>query len=252
MTACYFDCQVIGLNNFCFFADVRQQVALSKNTLLPILASNQVCSIFGLHPKFSAIQSLYDEGDLLFFANTGVMSQPVNKDNYYVLTNTQLFAHNHMRREARRVDPDDAAMGTGILGRMSDILTRQGRNVGAFSVGGFSVALVGQPGVSKSPFIVDRNGVPPLYFNEILDDLDKLHNVSHTDSGIFADTWSSSLMESLGANQLLSAGLADVTVNVEFPQTHLGSTLQTISKLIATKDLRGVDLDTFYTEMGGK
>merc|ERR1719416_145840 len=83
------------------------------------------------------------------------------------------------------------------------------------------------------------------------EELSKLHNVSHAKSGIFADTWSSSLMKSLGVNKLLSAGLSNVTINVEFPETYLGYTLETVSKLIATKDLRGADLDTFYIEMGG-
>ena len=232
--------------------DVRQQVAIPRNRLLPISASDQVCSTFGLHPELSTIQNLYNEGDLLFFANTGVLSQPVNKDNYYILTNTQLFAHNHMQREAKRIDPYEVASGTGILGRMADILTRQGRNVGSFSVDRFSVALVGKPGVTKAPFIVDRNGVPQLYFDDMSEELSKLHNVSHAESGIFADTWSSSLMKSLGVNKLLSAGLSNVTINVEFPETYLGYTLETVSKLIATKDLRGADLDTFYIEMGGK
>jgi len=231
---------------------VRQQVAIPRNRLLPISASDQVCSTFGIHPELTAIQTLYNEGDLLFFANTGVMSRPVNKDNYYILTETQLFAHNHMQRETKRIDPFDSSIGTGILGRMADILSLKGRNVGSFSVDQFSVALIGEPGITKAPFIVDRNGIPQLYFDDMLDDLDKLHNISHTESGIFADTWSSSLMESLGVNQLLSAGLANLTVTATFPNTLLGQSLETVSKLIATKDLRGVDVDTFYVEHGGR
>ena len=234
------------------FIDVRQQVAISRDRLLEISTPNQVCSKFGVHPEFTAIKDLYDDGDLLFFANTGVLSQPVNKNNYNVLTNTQLFAHNHMQREAKRVDPYDISSGTGVLGRMSDVLTRKGMNVGSFSVDGFSVALAGLPGVSTSPFIVGRNGVPEVHIDDISEDLNKLHNISQIESGIFADTWSSSLMESLGANNLLGAGLANVTVNVDFPQTSLGSSLQTISRLIATKDLRGADAGFFYVQKGGK
>ena len=68
----------------------------------------------------------------------GVLSQPVNKENYYVLTNTQLFAHNHMQRETKRIDPYESASGTGVLGRMSDVLTGKGHNVGSFSIDRFS------------------------------------------------------------------------------------------------------------------
>lgn len=57
------------------FMDIRAQVAIAKDNLLPIDADNQVCSKFGLHPDFPDIQSLYDEKDLMFFANTGVMTR---------------------------------------------------------------------------------------------------------------------------------------------------------------------------------
>jgi hypothetical protein len=225
---------------------------LAKNQLLPIPASNQVCTEFGLHPQLPAIKALYESEDLLFFANTGVLSQPVNKDNYYILTNTQLFAHNHMQRETKRVDPYEASSGTGVLGRMTDILTREGSNIGSFSVDRFSVALAGKPSISDAPMIVDRGGVPQVYLDDIKADLAKLHNISHLDSGIFADTWSSSLMESIGTNDRLSAELESVTTQVDFPNSYLGQSLETISRLIATRHVRGVDVDTFYIEKGGK
>ena len=69
----------------------------------------------------------------MFFANTGVMSQPVNKHNYWELTNTQLFAHNHMQKEAKRVDPYDVSEGTGVLGRMGDVMNRQLTDMGGNS-----------------------------------------------------------------------------------------------------------------------
>lgn len=231
--------------------DVRQQVALAKNRLLPIAASDQVCSEFGLHPELSAIKDLYNEEDLLFFANTGVLSQPVNKDNYYILTNTQLFAHNHMQRETKRVDPYEISSGTGVLGRMTDVLSREGHNTGSFSVDRFSVALVGKPGISDAPMIVDRRGVPQVYLDDTKDALSRLHNITDTNRGVLADTWSSSLMKSIGTNELLSDELQDLTTQVTFPDTYLAQTLETVSRLIATRDVRGVDVDTFYIETGG-
>ena len=231
---------------------MRQQVAIPKNQLLPISATDQVCSEFGLHAELPAIKTLYDDQDLLFFANTGVLSQPVNKDNYYALTNTQLFAHNHMQRETKRIDPYETSRGTGVLGRMADVLTRDGHNVGSFSVDRFSVALVGKPGVSGSPMIVNRYGVPEVHLDDTKAILPHLHNTTQPDSGYFAEAWSASLMDSIATNELLRSELETRTTQVEFPDTYLGSTFETISKLIATRDIRGVDVDTFYIERGGK
>ena len=225
---------------------------MPKNNLLPISASGQVCSKFGLHPQLPAIKALYDDEDLLFFANTGVLSQPVNKKNYNILTNTRLFAHNHMQRETKRVDPYKSTGGTGVLGRMTDVLARKGHNVGSFSVDRFSVALVGKPGGSEPPIIVSRSGVPEIYLDDTEADLTKLHNTSDVDSGIFAESWSSSLINSIGTNKLLSTQLANVATHVQFPSSSLGRSLETVSRLIATRHVRGVDVDTFYIEKGGK
>ena len=219
---------------------------------MPIDATKQVCDKFGIHPSLPVVKSLYDDEDLLFFANTGVLSQPVTKENYYELTNMQLFAHNHMVRETERIDPYEYMSGTGVLGRMRDILVDNGHNVGSFTVDGFSAALTGETGKSDAPIKVTATGVPEMYLEETEEYLSKLHNVSVEDSGLFAETWSSSLMESVETNKLLSSELKNVTTIIEFPRNYLGRTMETVAHLIATREARGVDIDTFYIQRGGE
>ena len=231
---------------------MRQQVALSKNILLPISATGQVCSEFGIHPQLPAIKQFYDDEDLLFFANTGVLSRPVTKDNFYTLTNVQLFAHNAMQLQAQKIDPYDINGGTGILGRMSDVLTGEGHNVGSFSVDRNSIALVGKPGGSPTPMTVNSRGLSELHLDDIIDVLPNLHNTSELGSGIFAEKWSGSLLNAIETNDLLSEGLANVTTTVQFPDTYLGYTLSTVARVIATREIRGTDVDMFYIEQGGK
>jgi len=79
-----------------------------------------------------------------------------------------------------------------------------------------------------------------------------LHRATSHDSGIFAETWSASMMESLGINHLLSSELQDVSTHTVFPNAYFASQLQTVARLIATREARGVDTDTFYVEIGGK
>ncbi len=57
------------------YLDIRKQVAIPKDNLLQIETENQICTKYGVHPKLTAIQRLYNDGDLMFFANTGAMSQ---------------------------------------------------------------------------------------------------------------------------------------------------------------------------------
>ena len=234
------------------YLQVRAQVAIPKTSSLPISASNQVCETFALHPNLTFLQSLYNDGDLALFANTGILTRPVNKNNWSVLTQTNLFAHNHCQEETKRVDPLKSSVGTGVLGRMTDALTSYGQNIGSFSVDRFSVAVIGAPGVSPTAMIVNRNGVPNISISEdILNLIASLNQETAADSGFFAETWSSSWTESVATSQLLNTALSSVSTSVQFPNNYLGSQLQTVSRLIQTRDERGVDTDTFYVEIGG-
>ena len=51
-----------------------------------------------------------------------------------------------MQMAAQRVDPLKAGNSTGVLGRIRDALTKQGKSVGAFSIDANSISLIGEPG----------------------------------------------------------------------------------------------------------
>ncbi len=168
------------------------------------------------------------------------------------MTYSSLFAHNTQQREAKRIDPYDAYSNTGVLGRMTDVLAGMGHNVGTFSVDRFGLAVVGSPGVSAAPIIVDWQGIPPMYFNEIDEMIGSLHNLTVSDSGFFGETWSDELMKSLTTNSLLTETLKDKETETVFPASHLSQQFATVSRLIKSRESRGVDRDTFYVEIHGE
>ena len=107
----------------------RTTIAMTEEERIRIIdATGQPCEQFAIHEDLPIVERLYNDGDLAFFANTGVLDAPVTKDNYYSVTRTELFAHNTMQQEAQRIDPWDSAPGTGILGRMCDVLLDKGYN----------------------------------------------------------------------------------------------------------------------------
>ncbi len=175
----------------------------------------------------------------------------MDKSNYNFLTNTQLFAHNHMQKETKRVDPYETSYGTGVFGRVGDILANRGHNVGSFSVNTFSVAVSGDARITGAPTIVNDNGVPPIYLGDIKQSIHSLHNVTTPDSGYFGEMWSSALINSLDVNELLSVELDGIETDTTFPDTHLGRRLETVARLMETREARGADIDTFYLEIGG-
>jgi len=128
------------------YKTVRGDIALIKSTLRTIQATDQVCSTFGVHSDLSTVQQLYKDGDLAFFANLGVLQQPVStsqKGSYRKLNSkTALFAHNTQQEEINSVDIYDDTAGQGILGRMADMLGLNGYTPGTVSVSQGAPALV--------------------------------------------------------------------------------------------------------------
>ena len=78
------------------YRNARGDIALAKEDLLPLdtNAASQQCSKFGIHPKLPILQYLYNESDALFLTNIGVLTEPMDRENYRQKSLTQLFAHN--------------------------------------------------------------------------------------------------------------------------------------------------------------
>ena len=58
-------------------------------------------------------------------------------------------------------------------------------------------------------------------------------------------------MKALDINDLLKEKIADATTKTAFPETYFGRQLETVAKLISTREDRGADKDFFYVELGG-
>lgn len=236
------------------YASVRGQIALSKDKLLTIDTNDdQVCNKFGLHPQLPVLQTLYEDEEALFFSNTGVLFEPVTKEDYAIKTTTQLFAHNFMQRETHTVGKD--TVGTGVLGRITDILSQNGYNTGSFSVTEDAKVLAGSPQESPPTFFIGRNGPSVLNPNPSDEDMTsiavQLNNPTSTSSGLFAKTWTDMMFEAGIQNELLQEVFQKHTVNTPFPNTKIGQQLQFISNIIKADQTMNMDRLLFNADMGG-
>lgn len=83
------------------YAQARGSVKLSLSSLLPIDATNQPCTKFGLHPRLSAFHKLYNDNDLAFVAGIGVLTQKVSQKDWDISTKTTLFSHNDSKYDVQ-------------------------------------------------------------------------------------------------------------------------------------------------------
>jgi len=240
------------------YAEIRGNIALDNETLLLIDTGGeqQPCDYFGIHYDLPVLQDLYDDGDLIFFANVGTLFKDVTKADWRSETKTQLFAHNIGTRDAQRIDPMKAYDGTGVFGRMSDVLTANGYNTGGISVASENYILIGEPQASPAPFYVDSRGVKEIFPNlpeELQESINDLNNASDVYSGLYGETWSQTLQNSIFQTELMKEALENATLFNEtlFPDSHLGRQFKMVAKAIEGRDTLGLDRCTFYLSMGG-
>jgi hypothetical protein len=210
-----------------YFAE-RTTIAVMEDERARVIdATGQPCSQFAIHEDLPIVERLYNDGDLAFFANTRVLDAPVNKENYYSVTRSELFAHNTMQQEAQRIDPWDTVQGTGVLGRMCDNLSAKGyspqpitvrrqeidllviaclsKNAILFSfcleiqVEDATVATVGVPGESIEPLIVSEDGLTEFAPQaeggdfDVRDFVEELNAATKLHISLFGETFSQRL-----------------------------------------------------------
>jgi hypothetical protein len=177
---------------------------------------------------------------------------------------TQLFAHNTMQEETKKVDPYDYYDGTGVLGRAKDVLAANGYNIDAISIDQSSVALDGSPGVSAASFVVPRNGVNTFATRPQKDvrPQKRIRGEKYFDiegygfSGIFAEQWSDVIFNGVrGATSLKSdlerlsnSSSAIWESNAPYKGSALSVSLKAVSQLMQTHSSRKTDRDVFYVE----
>lgn len=235
------------------YSNIRGSLALSKDSLLKINAKNQPCTAFGLHPNLPSLHKLYNDKNALFAANIGVLTEVVTKEDWWKKTDgkTSLFDHDGQQKEVKKVDVFGKTSGTGMLGRLAYELSLKGFEPVCLSIEGVSEAVQG----ILPTIVLSSSGIEPFDPSDSESTLgEKVKNINTmttTKSGLFGETWSSFLHDSLAENKLLHNILEDISIDSEFPDTHLGNQLKIVAKLIKTAKERGTDRDVFYVELGG-
>lgn len=251
--------QCHGKNLYKEYQLARGSIAISKVDLLQIDSSksNQQCKRFGLHPKLTFLQQLYDDGDALFFSGIGVLTRPVNKDDYVAKTKTQLFAHNTLQAELGRLDPNGEYIGTGMLGRLSDVLTSAKYSVNTFAVDASTAALEGVMLDSEKVSVGSKKGFQT--FNPSAPDgiVTPLATVINQNEGIsnnlHSKTWSKAMHEAIQRNNKFFWAYKNSKLENgwnSFPKTDIGRQLRMAAKMSDSSDCRGADRDIYYIETG--
>lgn len=244
------------------YAEIRDDVALSKDELLQISVPNgtQPCNVFGLHPGFQACQKLYEDGDAAWITNIGPLVEPLTMQEYDDESKSMpgsLFAHAAQQTCVMNVHADNPN-AKGVLGRIADSLTNQGISSGAYSISGETKVLENH-GIADMYDIIESDGVVKTFDEsetslELRSDINNL--TSRVSSSIFAETWSELVNSAMERTELLAGVLDITTLTQDFDaadDSDLGEQFETVAMVIkATSEGTLTNRrDAFYVNIGG-
>jgi uncharacterized protein (DUF1501 family) len=253
-----------GEDRYQQYLECRTDIALSKEMILPIDASEkspgskQACKRYGINWNMPTTKKLYDEGDVLFFANTGAMIAPVDKHDIHAKRDRpkSLFGHNTMTRYSMNLHASNFESSLGVIGRMMDDLAGRGATTATYSVGADRTADSLNPRNSTPYDILSAYGVKKLTYYTDLSIGEHVNNLtSQVSASPIAETWASQLRASVDRTNNLEDALRNAPpLKQEFKADHadnyLGMTMKQVAKLISiNKDTH--ERDAFHVRIGG-
>jgi uncharacterized protein (DUF1501 family) len=245
------------------YAAARSNLALNRDTLLPISPSNTGGVRYALHPSMTGLAGLFNGvpgGSVpraALVANTGPLLVPTSKaqwDARSVPLPDNLFSHSDQQSQWQSAIYERPSNGWGgrlterlvsdtTLNRGYSVLSVTGGNLwetGDRSLSAYKVSASGRFGFD----FYNPNGNDPLSvaITETLKD---------THQHLFEQGFVDVMGRSIEVQRVLTQALAGTTINTVFPDTGLGNQLRMVARLIAARDKLGLKKQCFFCSIGG-
>lgn len=249
------------------YAASRQNLAIAKNDLLPInpVSFASGSEPFGLHPAMTSLQQLFESEAASFVANVGPLIEPTTKDQFFsqsVALPPQLFSHNDQQDQWLSLRGKTPSK-TGWAGRMADLIRtnvagqQMATNASLFGTNTFQSAdetaayVMGATGPLEFGFMSSDPGAGLLYeqgqaFGRIID----APYQSIYERG-FAAVQRRAIDSAENVIAAIQAAENSGALTTVFPASQLGTQLETVAKLIASRDQLQMQRQIFFVATGG-
>jgi uncharacterized protein (DUF1501 family) len=242
------------------YARSRQNLAIARDSLLPINPLTSDGAQYGLHPRMAELARLFDAGRLAVVANVGPLIRPVSKAEVLARTAPlppQLFSHNDQQDQWSSLK-GQADIRSGWAGRAADAmassLTTQQMPINVSLVGN-SLLQIGQ---SSEPYVISTDGAIR-------------YNVLSPGAGLYAErramferllalrgaspvnrAFAAVNQRSLANADRINNALGSVApLATRLPATDLGRQLNMVARLIAARAPLAMRRQIFLVAIGG-
>ncbi len=240
-----------GIN---LYQSARGNLALPQASLLPVQNGTDV---YGLHPKLTEMQSLYNSGKAAILTNVGMLVAPgLDRQSYLngAAVPANLFSHSDQTNQWQTTVPN-GLIGTGWGGRLADAV--QAQNAGAafppvvdasgcglFCTGNQNFPSTVPPGGALQISGTQNNTARQQGMQSLLS-FDNGLKLVQSANGIVSrgNTYANTL------NGLLAAG---PVINTVFPAGNgLAAQLKMVARIISVRAQLGLSRQIFFCTLGG-
>ena len=248
---------------YAVYQQSRQNMAVAQEDLLPINPLTPDGADYGLHPSMTALQGLFEQGQVAFVPNVGPLIEPTTKADFLnqsVQLPPQLFSHNDQQDQWQSLRGTDQS-STGWAGRMADLIRlnvvdqQLSTNI---SLSGNALLqsadetiayVMGNTGPVEFSFF-SNSGDPndPLYQQRLA--FERVINAQY--DTVYERAFAEVQRRAVSSVDLVTDALAQAPMlGTVFPQSQLGNQLQTVAKMIAVRDELQMERQVFFVATGG-
>lgn len=244
------------------YAAERTDLALPREALLPLAATDAAGRRYGLHPGMPALQTLFDRGEAALVNNVGTLLAPVDlaaaANGSWPLP-LGLFSHAD-QIEQWQTAISDARVADGWGGRLADLFADANAATGIAMNISLSGNNVFQSGASVAPYAVTANDGGAVALGGYDDDddggdftravVDRL--LAAPQEALLRRAYRDSLASAIESQQFFSAALADAPLlATPFGADPFGRALRQIARIVGIREALGATRQTFFVTVGG-
>lgn len=251
------------------YAQVRQDLALSRASLLPLNPAEPAGLELGLHPSMPELAALFESGKAAFVANVGTLLQPDTRKEQVeagtVAVPTGLYSHSDQVEQWQTGLPQSRG-GTGWAGRMADVLQSMNANRRLSMNISIAGSNVWQAGRNNAEYAITPDGAeglrdyaapgtpssgvtrPEIRANSAAVD----SQLALEYRNLLQQAFATSRRQAIEAAELFRAATAPgLPSGIAWPDSRLSAQLRMVARTIAARERLGVCRQTFFVEYGG-
>ena len=237
---------------------IRTNLALSRDSLLPIAPSNTNGIQYGLHPALSGIQGLFNQGKAAMIANVGPLAVPTTKaqiEARSVPLPDNLYSHSDQQAQWQSAIVDQPPRN-GWAGRMMErqlAADAVNRGYGVVSVAGSNLWETGDATLAAYKVSSSGNFGFDFYNAAASDPLSAAisQTLAEKRAHLLETAWTDVVARSIDNQRVLTQALGASSLATVFPGTSLGNQLRMIARLVAARSQLGLSRQCFFCSIGG-